>query len=234
LTSSSPGDVDPRKLAAARAALAEVRDGMLVGLGSGSTSELFVVELARRVAAGLNVACVATSERVAALARQHGLLLGPLDGQRLDLTVDGADEIEPRALGLVKGRGGSLLREKVVAVASARLVIIADASKLVATLGERAPVPVEVVRSGWETTAGRIEALGCTATLRDQGSQAVVTDEGHHILDCRFAPIADPPGLAAALKGIVGVVEHGLFLGLARRAYVASDDGVLAFDAPGA
>lgn len=230
-------DAEALKRAAAEAAVALVTDGMTVGLGSGSTAELFLAALARRAAAGLRLrATVPTSERVAELARAAGLAPVALaDVDRIDLTVDGADEIEPTALGLIKGRGGALLREKLVAAASASLCIVADRSKLVTTLGERQPVPVAVVPFGWRQTAARIEQLGATVALRRQDGRAdgppVRTDDDLYLLDCRFGPIHEPTRLAAALKGTLGVVEHGLFLGLAARAILAAEDGVCVIEA---
>ena len=221
-----------RKLAAARSALEEVRDGMVVGLGSGSTAELFVAELGDRVRQGLRVLGVPTSERVAAVARAVGVPLTTLDEHpRLALTVDGADEVEPRALALIKGRGGALVREKLVAMATDREIIVADESKLVRVLGERQPVPVAVIPFGWEGTTPRLERLGCRAELRRDGDAPRVTDDGLYVLDCHFGPIAEPPRLAHDIKSVVGVVDHGLFLGLADRVLVAGEDGVTVLDA---
>jgi ribose 5-phosphate isomerase A len=225
---------DELKRAAAQQALDLVEDGMLLGVGSGSTAELFVELLGERVAAGLHVTGVATSKRVAELARQHGIPLLPEDDlPRLDLAVDGADEIEPRTLGLIKGRGGALLREKLVATASDRLCIIADDSKLVERLGEKVPVPVAIVPFAWQRTADRIARLGGQPTLRQAGDGAFVSDDGLYILDCRFGPISEPGRLNDALKGLLGVVDHGIFLGLAWRALVAGPSGVAILE-PGA
>ena len=223
--------LDGLKQAAAREALDLVQDDMVLGLGSGSTAELFVEALAGRVATGLRVRGVATSRRVAELAQRHQIPL--IDGERLprlDLTVDGADEIEPRTLGLVKGRGGALLREKLVAAVSDRVCIIADDSKLVGVLGEHLPVPVAVVPFGWQQTAERVARLGGVPTLRQDGSQPFVSDDGLYILDCRFGPIVQPARLSEALKETLGVVEHGIFLGLAWRAIVAGASGVTVFE----
>lgn len=226
---------DSLKRAAAREAVTLVEDGMVVGLGSGTTSELFLEALAERVAAGLRITAVPTSERVASMARGRGLMVAELhDVPRVDLTVDGADEIEPRGLDLIKGGGGALLREKLVATAAARLCIIADRSKLVSRLGERWAVPVVVVPFGWRQTAERIRQLGADPALRQAGAGGpLVTDDGLYILDCRFGPIADPGRLAAELKGLLGVVEHGLFVGLAHRAIVAGADGIQILKAEG-
>ena len=222
-------DAQALKRLAAQRALEAVRDGMVVGLGSGSTAEQFIVELGARVSGGLRVLGVATSERSAALARTHGVPLTTLDEHpQVDLTVDGADEIEPTTLALIKGGGGSLVREKLVASASIQEIIIADESKLVRTLGERHPVPVAVLPFGWQTTAGRLAHLGGSVTPRQAAGDTApfVTNDGLYVLDCRFGPIADPDGLAAEIKAQLGVVEHGLFIGLAHRALVAGADGV--------
>lgn len=221
------GAADALKRAAALEAARLVREGMVVGLGSGSTAELFLAILGERVADGLGITGVPTSNRVGDLARQHGIRVADLaDVPRVDLTVDGADEIHPRALDLVKGGGGALLREKLVAAASQQVCIIVDSSKLVTRLGERWAVPVAVVPFGWRQTADRIQRLGCQPTLRRTGTNPFVSDDGLSILDCAFGPIDDPAVLGSALKGTLGVVEHGLFVGLAHRAIVAGEDGI--------
>lgn len=220
--------LQPQKLAAAEQASTLVTDGMTVGLGSGSTAELFAALLGERVRqVGLKITGVPTSIRVAGLAAQHGIPVVPLeDASRIDLTVDGADEIQTGTLGLIKGRGGALLREKLVAASSAQLCVIADDSKLVTRLGEKFAVPVAVVPYGWRQTAERIRRLGGEPTLRQSGNGPLLSDDGLLILDTAFGPITDPAGLAQALKATLGVVEHGLFLGMARRAIVASASGV--------
>jgi ribose 5-phosphate isomerase A len=224
---NAQADVQLLKQAAAERAAEYVEDGMVLGLGTGRTAALFVAEVGKRVRAGLRVVGVPTSRITEQQARQLGIPLSTLDEQpRLDLTIDGADEIEPSALMLIKGAGGALLREKLVAAASSREVIVADQSKLVSRLGERCPIPVEVVRFGWRRTADALERLGCQAPRREANGEPFVTDEGHYILDCRFAPLADPPALAVAIKSIVGVVEHGLFINLAQTAIVGTPGGV--------
>jgi ribose 5-phosphate isomerase A len=219
-------DQQQLKQAAASYAVANfVRSRMYVGLGSGSTSELFVLELARQVAAGnlSDLITVSTSEKVAELAQTNGLkVVGLDDVSYLDVTVDGADEIEPTDFGLTKGRGGALLREKLVAAASKLEVIIADDSKLVTYLGEKMPIPVEVIPFGWKHTANRLRDLGGEPVLRMNGAQPYLTDSANYILDCRFSPIAEPQAVATAIKCTVGVVEHGLFIGLAGRVVIAS------------
>jgi ribose 5-phosphate isomerase A len=223
---SSPG-ADPLKRAAALEALRLVEDGMTLGLGSGSTAEIFLDELAERIAGGLRVVGVPTSNRVAELAGQRGIPLADLSSiTGIDLAVDGADEIETATLGLIKGRGGALLREKLVAANAARLCIIADSSKLVARLGEKFALPVAVVPFGWKQTAERIRGLGGEPALRETGNGPLISDDGLYILDCAFGPISDPIHLALLLKSTLGVVEHGLFLGMAERAVVAGQSGV--------
>jgi ribose 5-phosphate isomerase A len=225
-------DVDALKREAGLRVLESVRDGMVLGLGSGSTAEICVRELGRLVQDGLRVVGVPTSRKIETIARQVGVPIASLDEhERLDLTFDGADEIELATFNLIKGRGGSLLREKLVAVATDLEIIIADESKLVSTIGEQMPVPIEVVKFGWRRTADRVAELGTTPVLRERQGEPFVSDEGHFILDCHFGPIQDVTTLAARIKSLVGVVEHGLFLGLARRVIVAGASGVRVYEA---
>jgi ribose 5-phosphate isomerase A len=228
---ASPGDADTQKLQAAEKALDYLRPGMKLGLGTGSTAAKFIDLLGTRVKEGLEVLCVPTSETTRAQAEALDIPLTTLDGEAsLDLTVDGADELN-EDLQLIKGGGGALLREKIVAAASERMVVIADASKLVDTLGAF-PLPVEIDRFGVHATQIQVERaareVGCDGTirLRSAGDRPVVTDGGNHILDCWFAPIRDPAALGAALSPLPGVLEHGLFLGLATTAIVAGPQGV--------
>jgi ribose 5-phosphate isomerase A len=224
-------DARSLKIEAARVALEHVADGMRLGIGTGSTAEEFVRLLAKKVAAGMNIIGVPTSERTAALCRELGVPLSTLDDTpELDLTIDGADEIGPE-LALVKGGGGALLREKIVASASAGMVVIADESKMVETLG-RFPLPIEVNPFGLKATELAIarvaEGLGLkgSLTLRMTQDTPFVTDGGHFILDASFGRIPDPRALSIGLHAVPGVVEHGLFLGLAKTAIVAGADGV--------
>lgn len=226
-----PMDQKQMKIEAARAALAHVSDGMRLGIGTGSTAEEFVRLLAQKVATGLNVIGVPTSERTAALCRELGVPLSTLDETpELDLTIDGADEIDSE-LSLIKGGGGALLREKIVAAASARMIVIADKSKVVDALG-RFPLPIEVNRFGLRATELAIAAaadrlsLSGDIKLRMTGSQPFVTDGDHFILDASFGRIPDTRALSEALHAIPGVVEHGLFIGLASAAVVAGSDGI--------
>jgi ribose 5-phosphate isomerase A len=225
-------DREAQKRAAAERAVADIEDGMVLGLGSGSTAELAIVALARRVAAGLRVACIPTSERSAAVARRLNVPLTSFaEHRRPDLTIDGADQVERGTLALVKGLGGALLREKIVASASRRMIVVVDESKLVDRLGDRTPLPVEIVRFGCEVVLDRLAALDAKPTLRLRDGVPFVTDSGNYIADCRFSSIAGPAQLEARLAGIVGVVESGLFLGLASKVVVGSRHGVEVIEA---
>jgi ribose 5-phosphate isomerase A len=219
--------IHPRALVG-EAAAAEVRPGMIVGLGSGTTADAFVRAVGRRVADGLSMTGVATSNRTAALATELGIPLTTLDeAGRLDLGVDGADEIDPQ-LDAVKGRGGALLREKLVALACADYLLVAAAEKRVERLGTRLPLPVEIVPFGWPQTAERLRAIGLEPRLRlATDGEPFRTDGGHFIVDCDAGPIVDPPALAAAIKAIAGVIDHGLFIGLAQHVFFAEPDGAI-------
>jgi ribose 5-phosphate isomerase A len=220
------GDVDALKRAVAAAAAERVQPGMVVGLGSGSTAALVVERLAARVGEGLSIVGIPTSERTAALARSGGIPLADLAARpEIDLTIDGADQVERGTLNLIKGRGGALLREKIIADASKRLLIVVDASKVGDRLG--IPVPVEVVPFGLEATARKIARLGGrTARRRGPDGLPFVTDGGNAILDCDFGPIGDPAGLELRLRALVGVIETGLFIGRAAEVLVADAAGV--------
>jgi ribose 5-phosphate isomerase A len=224
-------DQNALKRAVAAKALEYVRAGMKLGLGSGSTAEIFV-ELLAAHASAKSLTCVPTSEKTAALARKLGLTLAALDDTApLDLTIDGADEAD-RNLDLIKGGGGMLLREKIVAAASRQMVVIADQSKLVARLGKY-PLPVEVVAFGHKSTAARLASALVSAgyaqvpmTLRQQDGSTFQTDSGNVIYDISFGAIQDAPKLAAAISAVPGVVEHGLFIGIATTLLIAGPGGV--------
>lgn len=228
--------MDQLKRQAAARALEEVRDGMQLGLGTGSTAKHFVQLLGERVAAGLKVIGVPTSEATRADAERCGVPLTTLDEiDHLDMTVDGADEIDPE-FNLIKGGGGALLREKIVAAASDRMIVIADDTKWVPTLG-RFPLPIEVVPFGLGATRRAIEKAfaecgvsGQMAVRKakggDKDGHVFVTDGGHWIVDAQLGRIVDPPHLAKALSAIPGVVEHGLFIGLASSAVLAGGEGI--------
>jgi len=232
MNAAAPMDADAQKRAAAARAVDFVRPGMRLGLGTGSTAAHFVDLLAERVKAGLDVVGVPTSEVTRAQAERLGIKLTTLDETpELDLTVDGADEIAPD-LSLIKGGGGALLREKIVASSSAKMLVIADHSKLVPVLG-RFPLPIEIVPFGALATRRAIEAaaaaLGCPGPAVPRPGKAghpLVTDGGHWLLDARLQRIANPQELAERLSAIPGVMEHGLFIGLAWTAIVAGPEGV--------
>lgn len=232
-----PAETDALKRAAAARALESVREGMVLGLGTGSTIRYFLDLLGERVRAGevKGVVGVPTSRRTAEIARGHGIRISRLRSQpRLDLTVDGADEVDPRG-DLIKGLGGALLREKIVAQASDRFIVIVDESKVVERLGTRSPLPVEVTRFGSSRHQAFVAALGAEVTLRRtaDGSR-YVTSNGNYILDARFPEgIDDPVALDGALRARAGIVEHGMFLGMATRALVAAPGGVRAIEPGG-
>jgi len=212
---------DDEKRQVGIAAADYVRPGMALGLGSGSTVYFFLEELGRRVKGGLRVVGIPTSERTAALARDFGIPLATFDErQELDLAVDGADEVDPR-LNLVKGHGGALLREKIIAMAARRLVIVVDSTKLSPALGSSMTLPVEVVPFATALARKRLEALGATPVLRQDGGKPYVTDNGNWLLDCGFAPMADPARLEAEINRVPGVMDNGLFIDLASEVIVA-------------
>ena len=224
-------DARQMKIIAAAEALTYVENGMRLGIGTGSTAEEFVRLLAEKVSEGLQVRGVPTSERTARLCLELGVPLNSLDElPELDLTIDGADEVDG-SLRLIKGGGGALLREKIVAASSRLMLVVADDSKKVTRLGAF-PLPVEVMPFGVGSTQIRLEracaalGLGGAVTMRKRDGRIFVTDGGHYILDCAFGAIPDPERLAATLSALPGVVEHGLFLGLASAAVVAGPDGV--------
>lgn len=201
-----------------------VKDGMSVGLGTGSTVYWTIMKLGEMVSDGLSIRAVPTSRRTEELAREQGIKFITFDEiEELDLTIDGADEISP-ALDLIKGGGGALVREKLVAAASKRLIIVADDRKRVGALGSL-PVPVEIVPFAWQATARRLENF-CAPTLRRGAGQAYVTDNGNYILDCACGVINDPANLHQRLKLLPGVIETGLFVGMAHCALIASENGV--------
>lgn len=216
------------KRAAAEAAVQLVEDGMVVGLGTGSTAAFVVEALAQRHREGLQFIGIPTSERTADQAKAANIPLTSFrEHRQIDLTIDGADEVELGTLNLIKGLGGALLHEKIVAAASRRLAIVVDGSKLVDRLGARTPVPVEVVAFGLEVTLAALESIGASARLRQSSTgEPFITDSGNRILDCSFGPIADPATLEERIRRVVGVVESGLFIGRANVVFVADTSGV--------
>ncbi|WP_407570839.1 ribose 5-phosphate isomerase A [Deinococcus altitudinis] len=227
-------DLEALKKEAALRAAALVQSGMRVGLGTGSTAKYAIEEIGRRVRAGelTGVVGVATSEASDKLAREVGIDVRPLDPQPLDIAIDGADEIDP-ALNLIKGLGGALLREKLTEVQARRFIVIADHTKLVTRLGEKAPLPIEIARFGFLSTIERLRKLkvagemGLSGRLRQPGAQPYLTDNGNYIFDAQLPEGTDPVALERQLKGMLGVIETGFFLGMAERAFVAAEDGVV-------
>lgn len=214
------------KLAAATEAARRVRDGQVVGLGSGTTAELAIAEIGRRVREeSIEVIGIPTSIRSENTAQKVGIPVSSLDEHgEVDLTIDGADEINP-ALNLIKGLGGALLREKMVAEASVMELIVADERKLVDRLGARCPLPVEITRFSPSHLSTRLSRLGCTPKLRTDGEEAFVTDNGNYIVDCEFGLIESPSDLDSQIKAIAGVVETGLFIEIADEAIVGTEGG---------
>ncbi|MFC6651328.1 ribose-5-phosphate isomerase RpiA [Paenibacillus rhizoplanae] len=214
------------KQLAAEKAVEYVQDGMKVGLGTGSTAYWAIRKLGERVSGGLQITAVATSQASEDQARELGIPLVAFgDVDSLDLTIDGADELDG-ALQLIKGGGGALLREKIVAMGSARMIVVADESKAVTTLG-KFPLPVEIVPFAWEWTVAALAKLGCKTELRRSGEDLYKTDNGNYIADCRFVAIESAAELALALQRIPGVVEHGLFIGIADLAIIGKSDGTI-------
>jgi ribose 5-phosphate isomerase A len=218
---------EAEKEAAGRAAAKLVREGDIVGLGTGSTAYFAVVALGERVKSGLKIVGIPTSIATADLARQVGIPLTTLDEHpRIDITIDGADEIDPK-LNLIKGGGGALLREKVVASVTKKMIVVSDSTKLVSALG-KFPLPVEIIPFARTVVERKIAGLGAATKLRTQpDGQPFITDNGNQILDCSFGKIADPAALSRELNGTPGVVEHGLFIGLAMLAIVGKGSAVV-------
>lgn len=218
------------KRAAAERAVAEIQPGMAVGLGSGSTAEIAVALLGERVLAGLAVVGLPTSERTRALAEKFGIPLVGFDTHpRLDLVIDGADQVERGTLNLIKGLGGALLREKIVAASARRMIVMVDDSKLVPRLGGRTPLPVEIAAFGWPSTMERLQDAGYRPTLRRIDGLPFVTDGGNHIADCAIASIDAPNRLETELHALPGVMETGLFIGMASKVIVGGPHGVEEF-----
>jgi len=226
---SNDSSSNQEKEAAARASIRFVRDGQIVGLGTGSTASYAVRFLGERVRAGLKIRGIPTSVHTKEFASSLGIPLTTLDEfQQIDITIDGADEVDTQ-LNLIKGGGGALLREKIIASATRQFVVIGDSGKKVPMLG-KFPLPVEIIPFAQPLLARRIAALGAKVSLRaDASGNPFVTDEHHHILDCRFGQIPDPPALARQLEAMPGVVEHGLFIEMASVVLIATGDQVHEF-----
>jgi ribose 5-phosphate isomerase A len=225
---SAPNEQDRLKQAAADWSAEQLREGMIVGLGSGSTSVMAVDAIGRRVRDGLRIIGIPTSEKTADQARALGIPLATLgDYQQIDVAIDGADEVELGTLHLIKGGGGNQLREKIVACVAKHFLVIVDQSKLVNRLGEKFKVPVEVAQFGWQATAHSLEKLSGHPGLRKtKTGETFITDGGNYILDCAFGPISSPAELAKELDSVVGVLEHGLFISMAGKVAIGAPEGV--------
>ncbi len=220
--------IDELKQAAAHRAVEFLSSGMVIGLGSGSTSRYATLRIAARLRAEelRDIVAIPTSEDTAQLAHREGIPLTTLEEHpHIAVTIDGADEVDPQ-LNVTKGLGACHLREKIVASVTDHEIIIVDESKLVSRLGTRSPVPVEVIRFGWRVTEAALARTGARTTLRLRGGAPVLTDEGNYVIDCAYEGIAAPAELAVAIKTIPGVVEHGLFLGMVQTVIVASPSGI--------
>jgi ribose 5-phosphate isomerase A len=231
---SDPNTIAALKKEAASQALEFVKDGMLLGLGTGSTATFFVEALGEKVKQGLKIEGVPTSEETRALATRLGIKLVDLPSERpIDLDIDGADEVELSTLNLIKGLGGALLREKIVATAATKMIVVVDENKLVNKLGSKTPVPVEIVQFGWQRTSEKLRRLGAEPVLRlGKDGKPFITDGGNFISDCRFTKIENPAKLADDLAKVVGVVETGLFIGIASLVIAAKSDGVSQIERP--
>lgn len=227
-TSEHDAAIKRLKQAAAMAAAAQLHDGMIVGLGSGTTAQLAVAAIGERVKEGLQIIGIPTSELTAEQSRALGIPLATLgEYSKLDVTIDGADEVELGTLNLIKGGGGNQLREKIVAAASSRLVIIVDDTKISNQLGTHSKVPVEVAQFGWQATSRRLEELEGKPVLRSgSDGKPFVTDGGNYILDCAFGPIPSAKALQVELDSLVGVMEHGLFIGMTSQVLIGAPEGV--------
>ncbi len=214
------------KEAAAREAVKDITPGMVVGLGSGSTASIAIRLIGDMVRSGVDIVGIPTSKDSEFIGRSVGITIGELkDHPVVDLTIDGADEVDPN-LDLIKGLGGALVREKIVAAATKREVIVVDESKIVQFLGQKAPLPVEVVRFSHEATMRKLASFGCVPELRRRNGELFVTDNGNYIADCRFERIDDAKALEASLNLVPGVVDNGLFVGMVHKVIVASKDGI--------
>jgi len=227
---SAPSTAEEEKRLAGRAALSEVTSGMTLGLGTGSTVRYFLEALAEALASDelQGVSGVPTSVETEDRCRRFGIpTIGLAEGVSLDLAVDGADELSP-SLDLIKGLGGALLREKIIVQAARRFVVIADSAKEVSALGERSPLPVEIVPFAWEAHLPFFRSLGADPIPRERGGELIRTDNGNHIVDLRFSPrLPEPRDLERALRSRAGVVETGLFLGMADQAYIGTPSGLI-------
>ena len=216
-------DLETLKQQAALKALEQVKSGMLVGLGTGSTAKYFIAGLGEKVARGelTNITAIATSKASEEQATGLGIRMLELEGQSIDIAIDGMDEVDPQ-LNAIKGLGGALTREKMVESCAKLFILIGDESKTVQNIGEKAPIPVEVVQFAWKSTQKKLERLDTRPIRREKQGKAFITDNGNYILDCHISPPRDVYALAEALSATPGVLEHGLFLDMAQTAYIAT------------
>jgi ribose 5-phosphate isomerase A len=220
------------KQLAGERAVEYVKDGMVVGLGTGSTVYFTIKRLGMMVGEGLDIIGIPTSISSEKIAEESGITLSTLEEHpKIDVTIDGADEVDPN-LNLIKGMGGALFREKIVASASDMEVIVVDPSKMVEILGTKSPLPVEVSSFGWKICEKKMKEFGCDVKLRMKDDAVFISDNKNYILDCSFEHISDPPGLESAINNIPGVIENGLFLNIADVALVGYDEGVKLFSKP--
>ena len=227
-------DLEAQKKQAALKAADYIQSGMLLGLGTGSTAKYAIIALGERLREGQlkDIRAVATSRASEALAHEWQIPLFELDGERLDLAIDGMDELDPN-LNAIKGLGGALTREKIVESCAKTFILIGDETKTVTRLGEKTPIPVEVIPFGWKATQRKLEALGLRPEMRLSGAEPFMTDNHNYVLHCHVTSEFTPAELASAMANIPGVVEHGLFLELASFAFVATEAGVLSFERKG-
>lgn len=219
-------DKERLKQTAAEKAVEEIQPGAIVGLGTGSTVYYVLLALGEKVRDGLNITGIATSKQTEKISAKQGIPLSTLgEHPVIDVTIDGADEIDP-SLNLIKGGGGALVREKIIAHASKRLVIVADASKSVSVLGTTFALPVEVLQFGWEATQAAINIICDKSTMRNNGEKPYISDNGNYILDCRFDAIRQPAQIELQLNNLPGVVENGLFVNRADKAIIGTTSGV--------
>ena len=217
--------MDAKRIAAERA-VDYIVDNMVVGLGTGATAYWAIKKLGQRVQSGLNISAIATSKRSEELAKDHGIKLISFSKiTEIDITIDGADEVD-KDYNLIKGGGGALLREKIVAASSKQLIVVVDESKMVKHLGQF-PLPVEIVKFGYEITIKKLESLGCEPHLRVKDDKVFVTDNGNYIIDCHFGRIDDPKELQSRIKLFPGVVDSGLFISMASRVIVGYQNGII-------
>ncbi len=222
-------DIERLKQAAAGAAIDFIKDGMVVGLGSGSTATYAIEALGKKVADGLKILAIPSSEESSRLAQKHGIDLTTFaKNPDIDVTIDGADQVELKSLNLIKGLGNALLGEKIVARASKKLIIMVDERKLVDCLGNKTPLPIEIVPFGWELTKEIVCQYGCSAELKlDSKHKPLITDSGHYLLNCQFVKIENARKLDKDLKLITGVIETGLFVNMTDLVIVAKQSGIV-------